>query len=77
MVKMVAKNAEALRKRNCPVKKIDCLPKRLCWNCRRNNLAPPRRIEGYDISNLQGKNSVGAMVVFEDGYCPVSTGDFD
>ncbi|MEK7203472.1 MAG: GIY-YIG nuclease family protein [Patescibacteria group bacterium] len=24
----------------------------------------PRRIEGYDISNIQGKNAVGAMVVF-------------
>ncbi len=27
----------------------------------------PRRIEGYDISNLQGKNAVGSMVVFEEG----------
>ena len=26
----------------------------------------PRRIEGYDISNIQGKNAVGAMVVFTD-----------
>jgi excinuclease ABC subunit C len=32
------------------------------------NLAtPPRRIECYDISNTQGTNSVGAMVVFESG----------
>lgn len=28
---------------------------------------PPRRIECYDISNIQGTNSVGSMVVFEDG----------
>lgn len=28
--------------------------------------APPRRIECYDISNLQGTHVVGAMVVFED-----------
>jgi excinuclease ABC subunit C len=28
---------------------------------------PPRRIECYDISNTQGTNSVGAMVVFEGG----------
>ncbi len=28
---------------------------------------PPRRIEGYDMSNLQGEASVGAMVVLEDG----------
>ena len=32
------------------------------------NLAvPPQRIECYDISNTQGTNSVGAMVVFEAG----------
>jgi excinuclease ABC subunit C len=28
---------------------------------------PPRRIECYDISNFQGNQTVGAMVVFEDG----------
>ncbi|MBO0683436.1 MAG: excinuclease ABC subunit UvrC, partial [Candidatus Dormibacteraeota bacterium] len=28
---------------------------------------PPRRIECYDISNIQGDSAVGAMVVFEDG----------
>lgn len=27
---------------------------------------PPRRIECYDISNLQGTHTVGSMVVFED-----------
>jgi excinuclease ABC subunit C len=27
----------------------------------------PRRIECYDISNIQGTNSVGSMVVFEEG----------
>ncbi len=27
----------------------------------------PRRIEAFDISNLQGGNAVGSMVVFEDG----------
>ncbi|HET9199722.1 MAG TPA: excinuclease ABC subunit UvrC, partial [Dehalococcoidia bacterium] len=29
---------------------------------------PPRRIECYDISNIQGTNSVGSMVVFIDGH---------
>jgi excinuclease ABC subunit C len=29
--------------------------------------APPKRIEGYDISNIQGTDAVGSMVVFEDG----------
>jgi excinuclease ABC subunit C len=28
---------------------------------------PPFRIECYDISNIQGTNSVGSMVVFENG----------
>jgi excinuclease ABC subunit C len=28
---------------------------------------PPMRIECYDISNVQGSDSVGSMVVFEDG----------
>lgn len=32
-----------------------------------NLAAPPMRIECYDISNTQGTNSVGAMVVFEGG----------
>lgn len=27
----------------------------------------PRRIEAFDISNLQGKTAVGSMIVFEDG----------
>ena len=28
---------------------------------------PPRRIEGFDISNIQGKEAVGSLVVFADG----------
>jgi excinuclease ABC subunit C len=28
---------------------------------------PPRRIECYDISNIQGTNAVGSMIVFVDG----------
>ena len=32
-----------------------------------NLVNPPQRIECYDISNTQGTNSVGAMVVFEAG----------
>jgi excinuclease ABC subunit C len=29
--------------------------------------SPPCRIEGYDISDIQGTDAVGSMVVFEDG----------
>jgi len=32
-----------------------------------NLSSPPQRIECYDISNTQGTNSVGAMVVFQGG----------
>ncbi len=28
---------------------------------------PPRRIEAYDISNIQGTSAVGSMIVFEQG----------
>ncbi|HEY2888091.1 MAG TPA: excinuclease ABC subunit UvrC [Candidatus Limnocylindrales bacterium] len=35
---------------------------------------PPMRIECYDISNFQGKQSVASMVVFEDGK--PRTGDY-
>jgi excinuclease ABC subunit C len=28
---------------------------------------PPRRIEAFDISNIQGKTAVGSMIVFHDG----------
>ncbi|MFQ5879445.1 MAG: excinuclease ABC subunit UvrC, partial [Dehalococcoidia bacterium] len=30
--------------------------------------SPPRRIECYDISNIQGTSAVGSMVVFVDGH---------
>jgi excinuclease ABC subunit C len=30
-------------------------------------IRPPHRIECYDISNIQGRNPVGSMVVFTDG----------
>ena len=29
---------------------------------------PPSRIECYDVSNIQGANATGSMVVFEDGF---------
>jgi len=38
--------------------------------CRELGLdAPPRRIEGFDISNTQGVYSVASMVVMIDGVC--------
>ena len=32
-----------------------------------NLISPPRRIEAFDISNIQGYNPVGSMVCFVDG----------
>ncbi|MFH1430685.1 MAG: hypothetical protein ABIG71_04175 [Candidatus Uhrbacteria bacterium] len=32
-----------------------------------NLVAPPHRIEGYDISNIQGRDAVGSLVVAIDG----------
>ncbi|MFC2163048.1 excinuclease ABC subunit C, partial [Candidatus Altiarchaeota archaeon] len=32
----------------------------------------PKRIEGYDISNIGSKHTVGGMVVFTDGVCDPS-----
>jgi excinuclease ABC subunit C len=62
MVQMVAKNADIIRQHHGRVEgalvelknylKIPQLP---------------RRIEGFDISNISGKMPVGSMVVFEDG----------
>lgn len=31
----------------------------------------PARIEAYDISNIQGVDSVGTMVVFENGKAKI------
>ncbi len=35
--------------------------------------APPMRVETYDISNIQGSNAVGSMVVFEEGRAKPSS----
>ena len=40
--------------------------RKVAWRPRRFT-RPPRRIEGYDVANIQGKYAVGAMVVFIDG----------
>ncbi len=70
LVKMVLRNAELALKeeescqRQQPAEGEEVLQelqKILPWaSC-------PRRIEGFDISNIQGADPVGSMVVFEDG----------
>ncbi len=62
LVDLAGRNAEFLMKRKSPenlaleeLAKILGLP------------APPQRVEGYDISNTGGDESVGSLVVFENG----------
>ena len=70
LVEMARRNAEdALKKRNAALARKS---ERTTGACRELAEAigleqPPRRIEGYDISNTQGVLSVASMVVFLDG----------
>ena len=70
LVEMAARNAEdALKKRNAALSRR---AERTTGACGELAAAiglpePPRRIEGYDISNTQGALSVASMVVFIDG----------
>ncbi len=62
LVEMAGRNAEAfLRKRAAEAEPLEELRAAL------GLAALPRRIEGFDISNTGGQESVGSMVVFRDG----------
>jgi len=62
LVDLANRNAEALLKRKSPENlALEELAEILGLE------APPRRVEGYDISNTGGDESVGSLVVFEDG----------
>ncbi|OGD16308.1 MAG: excinuclease ABC subunit C [Candidatus Aminicenantes bacterium RBG_16_66_30] len=62
LVDMAGRNAEAFLKRQAGgVKPLEELKKALGLP------ALPRTIEGFDISNTGGKESVGSLVVFRDG----------
>lgn len=69
LVEMVAENAveglEQLRVRQAETGDMEAAVDELQEAL--NLPKPPQRIECYDISNIQGTNSVGSMVVFEDG----------
>ncbi|MBR2718787.1 MAG: excinuclease ABC subunit UvrC [Clostridia bacterium] len=70
LVLLAAKNAaDALEKRNAraAIKEERTLGAAASLGRILGLEAPPRRIEGYDISNTQGVLSVAAMVVFIDG----------
>ncbi|MEN6560691.1 MAG: excinuclease ABC subunit UvrC [Acidobacteriota bacterium] len=62
LVEMAGRNAEAfLRKQAGEAGPLEELQTALGLP------APPRRIEGFDISNTGGEESVGSLVVFRDG----------
>jgi len=70
LMRMSLKNAELLLEEmliqkkeaaNMPLKSVETLQKDL------NLKIPPIRIEAFDISNIQGKDSVASLVVFENG----------
>ena len=62
MVQMVAKNADIIRQHH---ERVEGALVELKNYLKIPQL--PRRIEGFDISNISGKMPVGSMVVFEDG----------
>ncbi|MDH7512226.1 MAG: excinuclease ABC subunit UvrC [Clostridiales bacterium] len=62
LVDLARRNAEFLMKRESPENlALEELARIL------GMAAPPQRIEGYDISNTGGDESVGSLVVFENG----------
>ena len=70
LVDMAARNAEdALKKRNAALSRKAERTTGACLELAKaiGLPEPPRRIEGYDISNTQGVLSVASMVVFLDG----------
>lgn len=70
LVEMVAKNAlMTLEEEELTRQKKQMMTKEAVLELQRELALkkPPFRIECYDISNIQGTNSVGSMVVFENG----------
>ncbi len=70
LVEMVAKNAlMTLEEEELTRQKKQMMTKEAVLELQRELALkkPPFRIECYDISNVQGTNSVGSMVVFENG----------
>ncbi len=61
-IEMLAKSKESLRRQR--ESNMEALEE-LCQVLKLEQI--PKRIEAYDISNISGAESVGSMVVFEDG----------
>lgn len=70
LVDMVKKNAVSMMQEANEIKRIKKEAKERLMEELQQLLEleiPPYRIEAFDISNIQGVESVGSMVVFEDG----------
>ena len=70
LVNMVKKNAISMMEEAMEIKKRKKEAKEKLMSELQELLdleTPPYRIEAFDISNIQGVESVGSMVVFEDG----------
>lgn len=70
MIDMAKKNAElALEKEITEKQEADAKVVRLLSHMQEElgTAKPPKRIECFDISNIQGTDNVASMVVFEDG----------
>jgi len=75
MIDMAKKNAElALEKELTEKQEADAKVIRLLSHMQEElgTSKPPRRIECFDISNIQGTDNVASMVVFEDGQAKKS-----
>jgi len=70
LIKMGQENAEEyLKQRKASWQKEDLKAKKALEEFKKYLRLPtlPKRIEAFDISNIQGQNAVGSMVVFENG----------
>lgn len=68
MVQMVQRNAQEAIQKFSNINKIKGIGETLEELCELIGLeSVPRRIEAFDISNIQGVDSVGSMVVFTNG----------
>lgn len=70
LVELVGKNAlEVVQRRELEIQQKRALTEGAVYELQEvlDLEEPPHRIECYDISNIQGRESVGSMIVFQDG----------
>ena len=69
LIKMGRQNARDFwqRKQTAISQKEERAQKALAELAKKLKIKPPKRMEAYDIANIQGQNAVGSMVVFTEG----------